>query len=110
MVLAPIHSASIPVFKAASTCDVLATSVITGLLIFSPASFSQFNPTFPTPSKELGRVLGFQIPALKKLIFVFSFIFTAVDINCSFDSALHGPAIINLFMLLVDFFIPFILQ
>jgi hypothetical protein len=54
--------------------------------------FSTISNLFPTPSNPPGRVLGFQIPALKYLHLNLS---THVLFNtCSSVSALHGPAII----------------
>ena len=51
-------------FKASSTCSGLATSTQTGSPVVLDARFNQGSPFSPTPSNALGRVLGFQIPAL----------------------------------------------
>ena len=63
---------------------------------------SHGRPTSPTPSKELGRVRGFQIPALSKSIFPVAFNLTAVSTTCSSVSALQGPAIRKGDFFLVD--------
>jgi hypothetical protein len=51
---------------------------------------NHFNPISPTPSNPHGRVLGFQIPALKHLHQDLS-IRNAIFNTCSSVSALQGP-------------------
>jgi hypothetical protein len=58
------------------------------------ASLSHFSPIVPTPSNIPGFVRGFHIPARNKPIWGFLANSTAVCINCSGVSALHGPLMI----------------
>ena len=97
VVLAPNHRISISSFKAASTCNALATSVATGKLKAFPASFSQDKAGTPIPSNELGLVLGFQIPPLRMSILLPAANCFAISWICSSFSTEQGPAIVVCF-------------
>ena len=92
VVRAPIQKMSIPAFKAASTCCGVATSVAVLRPATFPASFSQFKPSTPEPSKLPGRVRGFHEPALRMAFGNLAAIPRAVSNICLADSALQGPA------------------
>ena len=94
VVRAPSHKKSSPAFRQASTWRALATSVPTFIPVSRRVFDSQANPSSPTPSKQLGRVRGFQIPA-RNASTPASRNREAVSITCSLLSALHGPAISN---------------
>ena len=68
-------------------------------VVFKPncfcTSFNQIRPSSPTPSNELGRVRGFQIPALNNFTLLISCNNLAVSNTCSRVSAPHGPEIIR---------------
>ena len=65
VVLAPIHITSTPAFKQASTCCAFATSVAIGRPEDSLALTNHSRASAPMPSNPLGRVRGFQTPALR---------------------------------------------
>ena len=93
---APIHRISTSACKAAATWCALATSVAVLKPYSSFTFFSQLRPMTPTPSKPLGFVRGFQIPARKiETASVDSLILFAVSSICDSLSALQGPAIIK---------------
>jgi len=91
-VLAPIQRMSTLALMAFSTWVLFATSVVVSIPVSSLTFVSHFSPISPTPSNDPGRVLGFQIPALKILIPIL-FRLCAVFSTCSSFSALHGPEI-----------------
>ena len=70
----------------------MATSVVVRRPVAFLTSVSQGRAISPRPSKLLGRVRGFQMPARKILTAGISFKASAVVITCSNDSAEHGPA------------------
>src|ERR1051326_1052532 len=93
VVRAPIHKISTPCFSASSTCWALATSTVVSKPNSFFTFFSQVKPTLPTPSNELGLVLGFHIPE-RKIVTRSSFASSrAVLITCSSVSAPQGPLI-----------------
>ena len=82
-----------PYSNAFWACCTVATSVITGKSNSFWISLNHCKPFSPMPSKEFGRVLGFQIPALNKETVLAFLRESATVLNCSFYSALQGPAI-----------------
>ena len=62
VVRAPIHNISTSFLRHSSTCWAVATSTVVKKLKRCFTSLSHNSPFAPTPSKEFGRVRGFQIP------------------------------------------------
>ena len=91
-VRAPIHSTSIPYFRASSTCSAVATSVATSMPVVSLTRCIQGSAFSPLPSNPPGLVLGFHTPA-RNMWQPFAASCMAVDITCSSVSAEQGPAI-----------------
>jgi len=89
-----IHQNLMSFSKANLQCAAVATSVPINNPVSALAFFNHFKPISPTPSNPPGRVLGFQIPALKTLTSE-SFNSCAIFNTCSSVSALQGPAITN---------------
>ena len=92
VVRAPIQSTSMPWRKASSTWRGVATSIAVGMPVSAFTRCNQGNATAPMPSKEPGRVRGFQMPARNKSIFPSASKAWAVASTCSSVSAEQGPA------------------
>ena len=91
-VRAPIHSTSMPYFRASSTCSGVATSVAVIMPVSSLTRCIQGRAFSPLPSNPPGLVRGFHTPA-RNMWQPLDASCLAVSITCSSVSAEHGPAI-----------------